>query len=345
MQIKKYKRFLIPGALFFGFTTDMLMFRNINLYYYFSILLFYLIVSFLGIVVINARKAPPFLKTIAPFIVYYAFGALFSAFVVFYSHGGSLWVSWPFIVFLVFLMIGNEFLRKYYIHPLLQISVYFFVLFSYANLAASYLLNKISPASFVLSGVFSVLITFLLFLPLYIKIPKIKKNKNKLVLSIGVIFVSMNLFYFTGLIPPVPLSLKNIGIYYHVQRVSGGEYRVVESKKEKLLDRIFPSSTYQVHPDYNRVYAFSSIFAPEKMSLDIFNEWQYLDSGEWITFAEASYPLTGGRKEGYRGYSYISNPFPGKWKVLVKTSAGQVIGRKNFTVKTEEAPELKTTFK
>jgi hypothetical protein len=45
-----------------------------------------------------------------------------------------------------------------------------------------------------------------------------------------------------------------------------------------------------------------------------------------------AFNLSGGREEGYRGYSIKSDPEPGKWRVQVKTLTGQVIGELRFKI-------------
>ena len=54
-----------------------------------------------------------------------------------------------------------------------------------------------------------------------------------------------------------------------------------------------------------------------------------------------SFTLSGGRDEGYRGYSLTSNLAPGKWRVRMETERGQVMGRIGFTVEVvDDVPEL-----
>ena len=45
-----------------------------------------------------------------------------------------------------------------------------------------------------------------------------------------------------------------------------------------------------------------------------------------------------GRQEGYRGYSYKSNPTPGLWRVYTETPRGQILGRYQFNVASVEEP-------
>jgi hypothetical protein len=57
--------------------------------------------------------------------------------------------------------------------------------------------------------------------------------------------------------------------------------------------------------------------------------------------SEISFHITGGRQEGYRGYSFKTNVPAGKWRVFVETPRGQVLGRYEFNVeRVDQQPML-----
>ncbi|MEJ2637787.1 MAG: DUF2914 domain-containing protein, partial [Calditrichia bacterium] len=62
--------------------------------------------------------------------------------------------------------------------------------------------------------------------------------------------------------------------------------------------------------------------------------WQHYDSRKqkWETTDRLGYAVTGGRKEGYRGFTFKRNVTPGKWRVEVKTENHQILGRIGFSV-------------
>jgi len=147
--------------------------------------------------------------------------------------------------------------------------------------------------------------------------------------------------YFTNIIPPVPLSLREAGIYYSVQRTSDGEYRIVTTDKPWWA-RFSPRTTIEVLPN-QRIYFYTAIFTPTRLDTNIIHHWQYYDesNGRWVSRSRISYGIVGGRDGGYRGFSVISNPPDGRFRVDVETTRGQVIGRKNFRVKiVDEQPDL-----
>jgi len=335
----KYERYLIPGALLFGFITDVLTFRLVSFTLAMLILLGHLIFIGINISVINlyeARKITgkvfSYWRVLAPLFLQYSFGNLFSAFLIFYSHSGSFSASWPFIGVIVFLMIGNEVFRKYNIRPTIQISVYFFALFSYTNLVFPHLLNNLSTFIFLGSAVVSVLL-ILWFLSLLSSYTSRVGEKSKAIkLYICLIFLGMNFLYFTNLIPPIPLSITSVGVYHDIERVNR-EYKAVTEECENFDKCFFSHERRHISREGESLYLFSAVFAPEGMDLSVMHEWQRYnkEKKKWETAVNIPFLVEGGREMGYRWYTYY-NVSPGYWRVNVKTERGQIIGRKNFYV-------------
>ncbi len=333
----KYERLLIPGALLFGFITDVLTFHLINFTAAMALLSFHLLFIGSNITVINfyevkkiSGKFFSYWRILAPLFLQYSFGNLFSAFLIFYSNSGSFSASWPFILVIIFLMIGNEILRKYNIKPSIQISVYFFALFSYLNLLFPNLLNSLGPGIFIGSGLISLVIISLFVVFLSNKTTTVKEKSGIIAVTVAIIFLSMNVFYFLNLIPPIPLSVQSVGVYHDIQREGDG-YRVKTEDCGNFL-RCFLYYDKRHTSNEQIIYLFSAVFAPENMDLKVAHEWQKKSAeGRWITQAEIPFSVKGGRDIGYRWYTYYTVS-PGLWRVNIKTQRGQIIGRKNFYI-------------
>jgi hypothetical protein len=94
------------------------------------------------------------------------------------------------------------------------------------------------------------------------------------------------------------------------------------------------------------VYVYTAIFAPNDLSTTIEYQWQQNESGKWVTTDTLSFPILGGREDGYEGYTVKSNVMPGYWRVNVITQYGQLIGRVAFSVvEAPTEPTLVTTSK
>ncbi|MHB1117932.1 MAG: DUF2914 domain-containing protein [Minisyncoccota bacterium] len=157
-------------------------------------------------------------------------------------------------------------------------------------------------------------------------------------------FVLINVLYFANIIPPIPLVLKEAGVYHLVGRTAEGTY-VARTEPRKWNDFLAWYRPTVHHVPGEPVYFYSAVFAPTRLEVAILHEWQYFDSkkDEWVTTDLLRFRVIGGRDGGYRGYSVKENLFAGRWRVNVITKRGQPLGRTSFMViDTPVAPMLET---
>lgn len=280
-------------------------------------------------------------------VLQFAFGTLIGTFVIFYFRSASLAVSWPFILILVVALVANERLKKHYARLSFQISFLFFSIFLFSIFIVPIFLKQIGPWIFILSGILS-LVLMRIFLILFNRFSgeNLHKHRRNIWLTITSIFVFINFLYFTNIIPPIPLSLKEAGVYHSVGRDSAGNYAV---SFEDYGWRGYLSLYPNIHLTPNKmVYVYSAIFSPTSFNTDIIHEWQHFDSvmGKWVTEGEANLKVFGGRGGGYRTYSTRDGLAEGHWRVNVLTQTGQVLGRLRFNaVYTEAEPTLSVEIK
>lgn len=340
---KKYERFLLPAFLIGGVVMDALTFRMIQLSTAFIILGVYLILSGLAIAFINYYDDSgleyrtiywSYIRLYSPLLIQFTFGALLSASLIFYWFSGAFSASWPFVLIIAGLMVSNDVFRKYYLKPIVQVGVYFFILFSISVLFLSFFLNTVSAWPFVLGGFVSLFLISLYIYLLSKLVPSIKKIKFYFILVIAVIFSGMYFLYFTNIIPPIPLALREAGVFHNIER-EGGEY-ILTGEKENFLDKVIPGQTITINQG-EKVFIYSAIFAPSDLKTKIYHHWQYYSESEsgWVDKDRLGFAIIGGRGDGFRGYSFKINPIPGKWRVFVETERGQVVGRVNFKVVVE----------
>lgn len=343
---EKYEKYLSPVALATGFIWDSFTLRRIDLWLDNLVLLGYLFIAGSAIAILNTRPAGWF-KRVAPLLLQFAFGGLFSAFVIFYSRSAVFVTSWPFLIILVVLLVGNEFFRKHYGRFIFHIAIFFVAVFSYSTLIVPTLMGSMGPAIFLLGGLVSLALMGFIVAGLVVASPQIfQEHKSAILIMILSIYGLFHLLYFTNTIPPIPLALKDGGIYHSIARTDGG-YEV----------SFEPSIWYLYFREYNyvfrqrpgeTVYAYSSVFAPTRLNTRIFHHWSYFDAKreEWVTTDRLGFAITGGRDGGYRGYSFKTSIFPARWRVEVVTERDQLLGRMNFEV-VEAAGnlELKTELK
>lgn len=351
---RKYERHATLCAFILGFLIDNLTLTRVDMIFDNVVLISYLGVAALGIILFQifetgwmrnrfTEKVGVFL----PLAIQFAFGGIFSGFVVFYSRSASFVASWPFLLLLIAVIIGNEVLKKRYSQLTFQVSIFFTALFSYSIFILPVIFGRIGTGMFILSGFAAIaILSVLLYILSVTSRERFMKSRKGMILSIGGIYLVFNLFYFQNIIPPLPLSIKELGVYHSVSR-----------RENKYVLQYEPAPWYspwrKIGRTFHRfgsepVYVFSSVFAPTKLTATILHEWSYLDEkkGRWVSVTRIAYPIVGGSDGGYQGYSVKNSVFPATWRVDVITEKGQVIGRVRFrVVDAKEKPPLQTELK
>jgi len=265
-------------------------------------------------------------------VTQFAFGSLWSAFLVFYARSGVLASSWPFLLILAGIFIGNEIFRAYHSRLIFTSVLFFFALLSYAIFMVPVFTRTIGTLTFLLSGV-AALLVFLLFLRLLNRLSAARLGEVRWQMLFGAasVFAAINAFYFLNVLPPLPLAMQQAGVFHSIKRMGPVYYAMTERQPWTVyLD--FPPVMHV--DDDEPLYVFSAVFAPIKLSTTIVHRWQRYDDvkGRWLTVQSVPYSITGGRGNGYRGYTKKTSPKPGLWRVDVDTIDGRLIGRTEFTV-------------
>jgi hypothetical protein len=172
---------------------------------------------------------------------------------------------------------------------------------------------------------------------------KFRQSVKTVFSAVTGIFIAVNILYFTNIIPPIPLSLIDAGVYHSVIKDAAGNY-VVEY--EDMGWRAYVT----LYPDFHLaacdpVYVYSAIFSPPSLDTAIIHEWQYDDpeTHTWSDCERIELAVVGGRDGGFRTYSMKTGMTPGRWRVTVATLKGAVIGRVRFNVvATDAEPPLQT---
>jgi hypothetical protein len=343
----KYERLLMPATLLGGVIFDSFTFAAIDVHAAFVLIGFYFVLAGTLIAYLQRYDAGLVKKTanffryvriVAPFVIQFAFGAMLSATFIFYVFSGSLVVSWPFIVPVVLLMIGNEILRHYHhSRPMVQLAVYYFLSFTLASIIIPFVFHAMGWVVFIICSFMSLIVMGAYTFFLYRVAPHTREWRHRLWIIMLVICAIMNGLYVINIIPPVPLSIRDSEVAHRVVRTGHGYELTVEPQSwwQGLAGR----SVVHIRAG-ERIYVFSAIFAPEHLDTTIVHHWQYynVSTKTWEDRARLTYSMIGGNTTGYRGYSYWSAATPGRWRVDIETERGQVIGRVNFDVVTVSTP-------
>jgi hypothetical protein len=264
-------------------------------------------------------------------VVQIPLGGLFSGFIIFYTKSASFSSSWPFLALLIALFVGNEFFQKRYERLVFQVSIFYVALFTYLVLITPTVLGTIGTSTFILAGLLSLFVIILMLQAVMRLFPDVyRRSVRALFLSIGGVYLGFHLLYFSNAIPPVPLALKDIGIYHSVVR-DDGLYKVIYEAPHQYAFWRTTSPVFHYTPN-EATYCFSSVFAPTRLRTKIYHSWQRnTEPGGWVRESRIPFSIDGGRNEGYRGYTIKPNIRAGEWRCVVETETGQVIGETHFS--------------
>ena len=355
----RFERPISSVSLILGFVFDALTLRRVDeLWENFWILLHIVIIAvFIALIHIQESEAgdetnPKKKHFWYVNILQFFFGGILSAFLVFYFRSSDIFVTWPFILLLAGSFIANESLKRHYVRFSFQISLFYLSVYSFAIYLLPVLMHRIGDLVFIFSGICSLVFITLFILTLFYFIKKDifskrrRESKKTIVFLILGITIIINFLYFTNLIPPIPLSLKDAEVAHSISKNSNGDYDMTyQDYGWKGYFNLYPEFT---ETPGSTVYAFSAIFSPNGLDTTIIHEWQYYDETQkkWLTEQTIPLPVVGGRYGGFRTYSLRSNPTPGKWRVNVKTVEGQTIGSLRFSVvQSDTLPVLSTETK
>ena len=338
---EKYQHHLGVGSVILGFLFDLEVAKRPDSIFNNLLLLSYLAIAAALIVVLNLRQMrraqsehefEPFFLLLA---LQFCFGGLASNMLILYGHSGTIIGNALFLGLFVALVLGNEYFRNRYTLLRLNVGMYYLLLLSYLLIAVPiFITHRIGSGTFILTGVLSLGIIGLFLALLRFAVFRVRDLKQALGVAyvVGGIFIAFNILYFSNAIPPVPLSLKGVGIYHSVLKTSSDSYVVLYEPVAWWEFWRDTAPTYTVAPG-SSAYCFSSVFAPSDLTTPVYHRWEKKDAdGTWETESRIAFSINGGRDEGYRGYTIKASLTPGEWRCSVETGQGQLIGRIGFTV-------------
>lgn len=342
---KRFERYISPVGLICGFIFTSLTLTRVDMWLENFWIVMHLLYASFGILALTFYENHAVQKKVSEeerdkfyfyltLIIQFAFGGLFSTFFVFYMRSSSLIQSWVFLLFLIVLLIGNELWKKHYQRLTFQISILFISLYLFLIFFLPVIFHRLGDDLFITAGLLSLIIIVLFLLVLKTKAnEKFRSSHNILSLSIIMIFCVMNVFYFYNIIPPIPLAIKDDGVYHIIRKVDVGVYEA-QGESVTLFDKFF--NNYPVfHKNMGEtVYVFTAIFSPVSLNTEIIHQWQYYDDTKksWVDSSRISLPISGGREEGFRTYSLKQAMTTGLWRVKVMNLRGQVLGNVNFKI-------------
>lgn len=277
------------------------------------------------------------------FALHFCLGTLLNVYSIFYIKSASIFSSVIFLLLMIVMIFLNElpFVKKSE-KVNLKVGLYSICLFSFFSIVYPLIFGFIGlvPFCFSVLSTIGILLVQLRMLRNLVTEPGVLFHAIFApVVTVVIIFTS---FFFLGLIPPVPLSVKEQGVYHKLEKRDSHYYLYAEMGDNSFWD--FGKTTFHAEPD-DKIYFYSQIFSPARISDKIIIHWfKKNNMGDWENMDQVPVALKGGREEGFRAFTFKSNYEAGEWKILVETSSGVEISRLYFNViKVNQAPSR--TFK
>lgn len=271
-------------------------------------------------------------------------GTLLNSYTIFFFKSASAFSTFLFIALLIVLLTLNEF--KTFGKSQTQVHVAFLSLcwLSYFISLAPTMMGFIGTVPFlcavgssiaVFSGYYSVMKRQLA--------SRGHLLKTHLVYPYSAVQICFVLLYFAHAIPPVPLSVKYMGIYHEVEKTEAGYALTYTRPQWKFWQH--GDQTFLARPG-DVIHCYTQVFSPTRFKDQLQIRWLYQDERRgWVSSDAIPMPVVGGRDEGYRAVTKKKNFQPGLWRVQVETIDSREIGRIDFNVVLDESTDGRELYR
>jgi hypothetical protein len=261
---------------------------------------------------------------------HFMLGTLLNIYTLFFFKSASMGTSFLFLLILAALLAVNELKPFESSGTLLRMSLFSLCLVSYFTYLIPTLMGRIGTLPFLGSLVGASLCVAALTWRLDVRLPDQKQSIRKhVVYPFAAVAALFTILYFTKVIPPVPLSLSEIGIYHEVRR-EGERFSLASARPRwKFWQR--GDQDFLARPG-DAIYCWISVFSPTNFRERLEVHWRFYEPDGWGEPEKILLPITGGRDAGWRGFTVKAKHKPGRWRVEVVTSDGRELGRINLTV-------------
>jgi hypothetical protein len=276
-------------------------------------------------------------KIFLEIFIQFTFGALASALFVLYFKGSDFIASLPFLFLLAGFLIGNEFAQKHTSRLEVRYISTIFLAYTFLLYLVPLFTGKLGNISLIQSTVIALIVSLLILWLIKIFAETLYiYTKKVLIFSLVAVFVGIPALIFFDVIPPLPLIMRGGEVVHSITKTEGYNYILTSEKipAYRMLGIPFLFPSYLIE-EGGEIAFFTSVYTPNSISTNINHVWKIYDP-DTRTFTERSkIPLrvAGGRENGFRTYSIITNPEAGLWSVSAELNTGQVLGHRKFFIK------------
>lgn len=263
-------------------------------------------------------------------VMHFFLGTLLNAFMVFYFRASSGLLAFLFLLALAGLIVANELPRFRQRGPIVRVMLLSFAVTSYFAYLLPVLWGSLRSWQYVLATLCGCAATYGLW-RLFATFNRDPSWTFRRAVTPGLVLQgALLVLYGAGVVPPVPLSLKHIGIYSNVIS-KGGKYWLDYEPASMFTPWRHEAEVFRAAAGA-KAWAFVHIFAPARFDDSVSFSWEFDDPARgWISRGSPySTRLAGGNESGYRTFAHSTMDKPGTYLVRVLTSDGREIGRKKF---------------
>ena len=267
-------------------------------------------------------------------VFHFCLGTLMNLYSIFFLMSASFFSSIVFVAVLFGAVILNEIASIRHHGFVVKVGLYVVSVFCFWSLLIPILLGHVSQFTFILSFLATIGMLVLFYVRMRRRLRHGVLIRRLLVpgLAVSGLFLAL---YLAGLIPPVPIAARTLGVYHRVERV--GDRFVVSYVPSFWQFWRADDERFEAEPG-DLLYVFFAIYSPTNFDDTVFVRWSLDEPGKgWQDSDRIPIHITGGRREGFRGFTEKQNYSDGNWRVMVETPDGREIARLHFTVTHHEA--------
>lgn len=297
---------------------------------------------------IKKKEPPKFLKKpwhYVEHVLHFMLGTLLNAYSIFYFQSASGVTAIGFVLFICALLALNELPRFQKMGPVVVYALYSICLTSYFGYLYPVLFGHIRPWMFYLAvgtAVIPLVVHLLLLLRWTHSYNHVARHMAVPAFGVQLLFV---LVYSLRIAPPVPLAIKQIGIYHDVKHEADGWRLTHQPKTWKFWQK---GDQEFLERAGDKVWCFARIFAPRHFRDSISAVWFHDDPEKgWTRVYSKPLSISASSEVGFATDAYLSHPAEGKWRVEIQSQDGRTMGLLHFKVTRDESTEpreLEETF-
>jgi len=254
----------------------------------------------------------------APYLLLqFFFGGIFSALFILYFKSSGYLGTWFTASLLGALLVANEFVGKQYGRRFTLVWALFALnAILFFNFALPHALGSLDPLWFYVSTVAGALLAHGLW--------RLAPGRPGRIFPAWVLVGALLLAWRFDMIAPVPLVRQDMAVGHDFVREGDRFALQVEAPPWWQFWRD-QASTVQV-AEGGKLFGVSAVFAPLGVTAALEHRWEVREKDGWRQVYRTRFHSSGGRERGFRGYSWVLNPQPGEWRLIVATQDGRTIG-------------------